>query len=79
MRAIKVKRFSEMRRQIDGISEKMLTQTLKTLEADGFVSRKSYNVVPPYVEYSLTSTGIEASQKVIALIRWIENNLDRIS
>lgn len=74
----KVKRFSEIRREIDGVSEKMLTQTLKSLEADGFVTRKSYNVVPPYVEYSLTETGREASLKIIGLIKWIENNLDRI-
>lgn len=75
----KVKRFSELRREIDGVSEKMLTQTLKTLEADGFVTRKSYNVVPPYVEYSLTETGKEASLKIIGLIKWIESNLDRIN
>lgn len=74
----KVKRFSEIRREIDGVSEKMLTQTLKSLEADGFVTRKSYNVVPPYVEYSLTDTGREASLKIIGLIKWIENNLNRI-
>lgn len=75
----KIKRFSELRREIDGVSEKMLTQTLKTLENDGFVIRKSYNVVPPYVEYSLTETGREASLKIIGLIKWIEKNLDRIS
>lgn len=75
----KVKRFSELRREIDGVSEKMLTQTLKTLEADGFVTRKSYNIVPPYVEYSLTETGKEASLKIIGLIKWIESNLDRIN
>ena len=47
-------RFSELRRRIDGISEKMLTQTLRDLENDGFVIRKEYPVIPPHVEYSLS-------------------------
>jgi len=48
-------RFSELRRRVGGVSEKMLAQTLQVLEADGFVDRKAYPVVPPRVEYSLTA------------------------
>lgn len=72
-----VKRFSELRRLIEGVSEKMLTQTLKVLEENKFVKRKSYNVVPPYVEYSLTDLGLEAAAKINPLSRWIEKNIER--
>lgn len=68
-------RYSELRRMIDGVSERMLSQTLKTLEADGFVNRKSYNVVPPHVEYSLTSHGQDVAVHVSALAQWVESNL----
>ncbi|MBY6090438.1 winged helix-turn-helix transcriptional regulator [Maritimibacter alkaliphilus] len=73
-----VLRFSEMRRRIAGISERMLAQTLQTLEADGFVLRKAYDVVPPHVEYSLTPLGEEAAEKISELSHWIETNLHRI-
>lgn len=72
-----VKRFSELRRSIEGVSEKMLTQTLKALEENNFVKRKSYNVVPPYVEYSLTTLGMEAASKINPLSKWIEQNIER--
>ena len=71
-------RFSELRRKIGGVSEKMLAQTLQWLEADGFVLRKSYPVVPPHVEYSLTPLGCEISQRVEMLADWIEVNLGNI-
>jgi DNA-binding HxlR family transcriptional regulator len=71
-------RFSQLRRKIGGVSERMLAQTLQTLEADGFVSRKALPVVPPHVEYSLTPLGEELAPKVIGLIDWIETNLHRI-
>ncbi len=71
-------RFSELRRQVTGISEKMLAQTLQTLEADGFVQRISYPVVPPHVEYLLTPMGEQISDKVEALADWIELNLGDI-
>ncbi len=71
-------RFSELRRRAKGASEKMLAQTLQTLEADGFVARKAYPVIPPHVEYSLTALGVEASEKVGALACWIEDSLPRI-
>ncbi|OYT89496.1 MAG: transcriptional regulator [Burkholderiales bacterium PBB6] len=71
-------RFSELRRKIDGVSEKMLAQTLQTLEADGFVRRTAHPVVPPHVEYSLTRMGEEAARQVAELVDWIEGNLPRI-
>lgn len=71
-------RFSELRRKIGGVSEKMLAQTLQQLERDGFVDRLSHPVVPPHVEYSLTTLGQEIGQQVEALTEWIEINLPTI-
>ncbi|RJX78796.1 helix-turn-helix domain-containing protein [Pseudomonas sp. LS-2] len=71
-------RFSELRRKIGGVSEKMLSQTLQSLEQDGFLDRKALPVVPPHVEYSLTSLGEEVARQVDALTTWIEQNLPRI-
>ncbi|WP_202306553.1 winged helix-turn-helix transcriptional regulator [Dryocola clanedunensis] len=71
-------RFSDLRRKMGGVSEKMLAQTLQWLEADGFVNRKSYPVVPPHVEYSLTPLGEEIAPKVAALADWIEGNLPQV-
>lgn len=71
-------RFSELRRRMGGVSEKMLAQSLKALVEDGFVWRVSYPVVPPFVEYSLTPMGHEVAQRVAALKDWIETNLDRV-
>lgn len=71
-------RFSELRRKIVGVSERMLAQTLQQLEADGFVLRVSHNVVPPHVDYSLTPLGQEAATHVVALTTWIEGALPRI-
>lgn len=68
-------RFSELRRKIGGVSERMLAQTLQWLEADGLVDRVAYKVVPPHVEYSLTPLGCEAAHKVAALADWIEASL----
>ncbi len=68
-------RYSQIRRKIGGVSEKMLAQTLQSLEADGFVRRVSMPVVPPHVEYSLTPMGEEISQLVQGLTDWIETNL----
>lgn len=66
-------RFAELRRTVGGVSDRMLSQTLQTLEKDGLVSRTVYDVVPPRVEYSLTPTGGEATELVRALADWIEN------
>lgn len=71
-------RFSELRRKVGGISEKMLAQTLQALEGDGFVQRISYPVVPPHVEYCLTPLGEQVSEKVADLADWIELNLGEI-
>jgi DNA-binding HxlR family transcriptional regulator len=71
-------RFSELRRKVTGISEKMLAQTLQLLESDGFVERISYPVVPPHVEYNLTPLGLEIAKRVEGLADWIELNLPEI-
>ena len=72
-------RFSELRRKIGGVSERMLAQSLQWLEGDGLVSRIAYDVVPPHVEYSLTPLGREAAEKVRGLADWIEVNLPKIA
>ncbi len=72
-------RFSELRRAIGGVSERMLAQTLQWLEGDGLIERIAYQVVPPHVEYRLTPLGVEAAEKVRGLADWIEVNLGRIS
>jgi DNA-binding HxlR family transcriptional regulator len=73
-----VRRFSELRRLVGGVSEKMLSQTLKRLESDGLVHRKSYETVPPHVEYSLTALGRTVGARVEALADCIETNLPDI-
>ena len=71
-------RFSELRRKIGGVSEKMLAQTLQALEEDGFIHRVAHPVVPPHVDYSLTSLGSEVKEQVAGLAEWLESNLHRI-
>ncbi|MFD5773204.1 winged helix-turn-helix transcriptional regulator [Streptomyces fungicidicus] len=68
-------RFSELRRAIGRVSEKMLTQTLQTLERDGLVHRDAKPVIPPRVDYSLTDLGREAAEQVRALALWTEKRL----
>lgn len=65
-------RWSELKREIPGVSEKMLIQTLQTLEADGLVRREARPVVPPHVEYSLTAAGEEASAHLAPLALWAQ-------
>jgi DNA-binding HxlR family transcriptional regulator len=67
-------RFAELRRAVGGISQKMLTVTLRDLERDGLVIRKLYPSVPPKVEYSLTSLGCSLVDKVNQLSAWAEAN-----
>ena len=74
----KTHRFSELRRAIGGVSERMLAQTLQWLESDGLVDRVALEVVPPHVEYSLTHLGRQAAAKVRGLADWIELNLPLI-
>jgi DNA-binding HxlR family transcriptional regulator len=71
-------RFSELRRHVGGVSEKMLAQTLQTLERDGFVHRDAKPVIPPRVDYSLTPIGREAAGQVWALARWAEGRLQDV-
>ncbi|MBP2327641.1 DNA-binding HxlR family transcriptional regulator [Kibdelosporangium banguiense] len=71
-------RFSELRRRIGGVSEKMLAQTLQTLERDGFVNRDAKPVIPPRVDYSLTPLGQEVAEQVWALTKWVENKLGNV-
>jgi DNA-binding HxlR family transcriptional regulator len=71
-------RFSELRRAIGGVSEKMLAQSLRALEGDGFVLRTVYPTVPPSVEYKLTEMGEEVAKHVDGLTRWVEENLPRV-
>lgn len=73
-----VHRFSELKQRIEGVSEKMLAQTLKVLEKDGFLIRTVYPVVPPKVEYQLTILGAQAAEKMTLLTGWIERNLHEI-
>lgn len=72
-------RFSELKRTIGGVSERMLAQTLKSLERHGLLERQSYPVVPPRVEYSLTALGREAAEKVASLARWVEQNAEALT
>ena len=71
-------RWSELRRRAQGISEKMLAQTLKTLEADGLVHREQQPVMPPRVDYSLTPLGEELAEVMVPLLRWVGRNADAV-
>jgi DNA-binding HxlR family transcriptional regulator len=72
------KRFSELQRAIHGISQKMLTTTLRSLERDGFCTRKVFPTVPPRVEYTLTPLGRDLLMPVKALGTWVLDNHQRI-
>lgn len=61
-------RFGELRRHVDGISEKMLSQTLKSLEGDGLVARRVQSTLPPHVDYALTPAGEQVAAAVQALV-----------
>src|ERR1700710_1171466 len=74
----KTHRFSELRKRVGGVSEKMLSQTLHLLEEDGFVLREAFAVVPPRVEYSLTPLGHEVAEHLEVLTDWIEDNVTRV-
>ena len=72
------RRTSELRRAIEGVSEKMLIQTLRRLERNGFVARRAYNEVPPRVEYSLTALGQSLGETIKPLDFWIERHLSEV-
>jgi len=71
-------RWGELRRAVDGISEKMLAQTLRTLETDGLVHREVTATVPPRVDYSLTELGTDLVERLLPLMEWIVDNADDI-
>lgn len=72
-------RFGELARSCQGISQKMLTQTLRAMERDGFVTRDVYPVVPPKVIYSLTDLGLGLSQAFCGVWEWAEANREAIT
>ena len=72
-------RWSELRRRAEGVSEKMLAQTLRTLTEDGLVHREARPVVPPYVEYSLTDRGRELADLFVPVMSWIVDNAEAIT
>jgi DNA-binding HxlR family transcriptional regulator len=71
-------RFNALRRRIAGISQKMLSQTLKSLERDGLVRRRAIATVPVTVEYSITPLGVTLANAVDPLRRWAEQNLREV-
>ncbi|WP_093710585.1 helix-turn-helix domain-containing protein [Streptomyces sp. 2131.1] len=72
-------RFTELRREIDGISQRMLTVTLRQLERDGLVHRTVHPVVPPRVDYQLTPMGSTLHNTIQALVTWTEDHQDEIA
>src|SRR5580698_1428021 len=74
----KPRRWGELRRVVQGVSEKMLAQTLRTLEADGFVLREAQAIIPPRVDYSLTARGVELAAVLSPLMQWIADNASEI-
>ena len=71
-------RFAQIRRAVDGISQKVLTNTLRGLERDGIVTRRIYASVPPRVEYSLTDLGRSLSDMVGRICWWAEANIEKV-
>ncbi len=71
-------RFNQLKREIDGISQKVLSQTLKKLERDGLVSRSVFATVPVTVEYAITPLGRTLTSTVAALTRWAEENIEAV-
>lgn len=71
-------RFGELRRRLDGITQKSLTQALRILERDGLVTRTQYPTIPPRVEYALTDLGFRACDLLLGLRQWAEHNLGEV-
>lgn len=76
--ATESRRFNELKRDIGGISQQMLTRTLRTLERDGMVARSVHPTVPPQVDYALTDLGRSLAEPVMALADWTFANLPAI-
>jgi DNA-binding HxlR family transcriptional regulator len=73
-----VHRNGALKRRIGGISQKMLTQTLRALEASGLVERRDFQTVPPHVEYHLTALGASLGEALTPLFGWIEREFDAV-
>ncbi|MDQ0583706.1 winged helix-turn-helix transcriptional regulator [Streptomyces rishiriensis] len=71
-------RFNELRRRVDGVSEKMLSQTLHALERDGLVHREAQPTNPPRVDYELTVLGREVAERLLSLIHCVEGRMDDV-
>ncbi|MET9884526.1 helix-turn-helix domain-containing protein [Streptomyces sp. NPDC006430] len=71
-------RFNELRRKVDGVSEKMLSQTLHALERDGIVTRDAQPTNPPRVDYALTPLGVEVAERLLALIHFLEGSMPQV-
>ncbi|MCH0565304.1 MULTISPECIES: helix-turn-helix domain-containing protein [unclassified Streptomyces] len=71
-------RFNELRRRVDGVSEKMLSQTLHALERDGLVHREAQPTNPPRVDYELTPLGRQVAERLLALIHFVEGSMDEV-
>lgn len=71
-------RFAQLRRSVDGISQKVLTNVLRSLERDGIVTRRIYASVPPKVEYSLTTLGRSLCNLVVGICGWAEANIEQV-
>ncbi|MGW1751200.1 winged helix-turn-helix transcriptional regulator [Streptomyces sp. NPDC002092] len=71
-------RFNELRRRVDGVSEKMLSQTLHALERDGLVHREAQPTNPPRVDYELTPLGREVAERLLALVHLLEGRMDDV-
>ncbi|MEU0933341.1 helix-turn-helix domain-containing protein [Embleya sp. NPDC005971] len=71
-------RYTDLSRRIEGVSQKMLTQTLRSLETDGFVSRTVTPTIPPRVDYELTGLGRSLGEPIRALREWTETHINEI-
>jgi len=74
----RTKRFSELKKEISGVSQKMLTQTLRGMERDGLLTRKVYPTVPPKVEYTLTDLGLSLITMLNEIRNWSEGNIGKV-
>ncbi|MEU5310045.1 helix-turn-helix domain-containing protein [Streptomyces sp. NPDC021562] len=71
-------RFNELRRRVDGVSEKMLSQTLQALERDGLVHREAQPTNPPRVDYELTPLGREVAERLLSVVHFVESRMDEV-
>ena len=72
-------RFAELHRKVNGVSERMLAKSLQQLERHRLLVRRSFPVVPPHVEYTLTPLGLDAAQRMASLTDWIEENVHALT